>query len=133
MASDPPAAAGLTPPEPTGDDRRQHPRRPFVRPCKIQRTGEVRFSVGETTNISAGGALIRVAGADRVRVGDRLRVAVAWASAGVVQSGSLLPAKVVRVVPIDFHHQAVAVQYDRPVSASAPTGLTAERPAAIAA
>ncbi|RMH24901.1 MAG: PilZ domain-containing protein [Planctomycetota bacterium] len=118
---------------PTGADRRRHPRRPFVRPCKVQRAGEVRAGAGETTNISAGGALIRVAGADRLRAGERVRVAVAWDAQGVVTTGSLLPARVVRVVPIDFHHQAVAVQYDRPLAESAPTAASADRPAAIAA
>ncbi len=112
----------------TGRDRRIFPRRSFVRPCKVQRTGDVRFEAGETTNISASGALIRVAGRQPIRPGERLRVGVAWESNGVLESGSLLPARVVRVVPIDFHHQAVAIQYDRPLAEQAPLAMqTVER------
>lgn len=107
----------------SGRDRRLHPRREFVRLCKVQRTGDVRFEPGETTNISAGGALIRVAGLQPMRPGQRIRVGVAWESKGVLESGSLLPARVVRVVPIDHHHQAVAIQYDRPMSEQAPLTL----------
>lgn len=102
----------------TGQDRRVHPRREFVRPCKVQRTGEVRFEAGETTNVSAGGALLKVDRRQTVRPGERIRVGVAWDSAGVLLSGSLLPARVVRVSMIDHHHQAVAVQFDEPLALS---------------
>lgn len=101
--------------ETASQDRRRTPRHTFVRPCKMQRLGEVRYEPGETTNISSGGALLRVPTRHPIRAGERIRVGVAWESAGVIQSGSLLPARVVRVIPIDFHHVAVAVEYDRPV------------------
>jgi len=116
-------AAAPDPTDSTGRDRRVFPRRSFVRPCKVQRTGDVRFEAGETTNISAGGALIKVAGRQPIHPGERLRVGVAWETKGVLESGSLLPARVVRVVPIDFHHQAVAVQYDRPLTEQAPLSM----------
>lgn len=111
--------------EPTGRDRRRHARLGFVRACKVQRTGEVRYEVGQTTNISASGALVRVAGAQPVRIGERLRVGVAWEAAGVLESGSMIPARVVRVIPIDFNHQAVAVEYDRPLADAAPLAAAA--------
>lgn len=121
--SKPAAATQASQPDSTGRDRRVFPRRSFVRPCKVQRTGDVRFEAGETTNISAGGALIKVAGRQPIRPGERLRVGVAWETKGVLESGSLLPARVVRVVPIDFHHQAVAIQYDRPLAEQAPLSM----------
>lgn len=99
-------------------ERRRHPRRDFIRPCKVQRAGEIKFEAGQTSNISTSGALLRVALKHSIRPGEMLRVGVAWESAGVLESGSLLPARVVRVVPIDFHHQAVAVEYDRPAMAA---------------
>lgn len=109
----------------TGRDRRRHARLGFVRACKVQRAGEVRYEVGQTTNISASGALVRVAGAQPVRIGERLRVGVAWEAAGVLESGSMIPARVVRVIPIDFNHQAVAVEYDRPLAGEAPISVAA--------
>jgi|GEM_PF-1604351 len=116
----PPTDTNASTTDSTGRDRRRFARHGFVRPCKVQRIGGVQFEPGETTNISAGGALIRIAGRRAMGAGEQIRVGVAWESAGVLTSGSLLPARVVRVVAIDHHHQAVAVQYERPISDATP-------------
>jgi PilZ domain len=101
------------------DDRRRHTRNDFVRPCKVQRSGHVRYEAGQTSNISTSGALLRIAREPAIRTGETIRVGVAWESGGVLASGSLLPARVVRVIPIDFHHQAVAVEYCQPAASAA--------------
>lgn len=106
------------------NDRRRHARRDYVRPCKVQRSGHVRYEAGQTTNISTSGALLCIDREPAIRAGETIRVGVAWESAGVLESGSLLPARVVRVIPIDFHHQAVAVEYCRQAS-SAPQQVAA--------
>lgn len=101
------------------DDRRRHARNNYVRPCKVQRSGHVRYEAGQTTNISTSGALLRISCEPAIRAGETIRVGVAWESAGVLAAGSLLPARVVRVIPIDFHHQAVAIEYCQQASSAA--------------
>jgi len=100
-------------PTPFSFDRRQHPRRDAVHSCKILQTESPRPSPAQTTNLSAGGALVRVDRARPIRAGERIRVAVETETGPIVSERGMIPARVVRVTPIDAHHQAVAVQYDR--------------------
>jgi hypothetical protein len=104
---------------PAFSDRRTHPRRVISRPCKVLDRRTAVYSPGQTADLSAGGALIRV---DRVRPfgpGDEVELLVAWGDGAVVSSDSKVRAVVRRVTPIDHHHQALAVQF---AEASAQTG-----------
>lgn len=95
-------------------DRRRHPRRDAVHSCKLLQAESPRPSPAQTSNISAGGALVRLERSRPVRPGERVRVAVETETGPIVSERGMAPARVVRVVPIDAHHQAVALEYERP-------------------
>lgn len=99
---------------PRDEDRRQHERKIVVSQCKIRDRRGLLFSPGQTSNVSEGGALVRV---DRVRpfdVGDQIQFVMAPGEAGVLKSSMLVDAVVRRVIPIDYHHQALALQFVEP-------------------
>ncbi len=109
-----PAAADV----PVGAERRRHHRTTTTRPAKVFMPGALRYAGSETSDISAGGALLRVDRARTICEGDRVDVAVASSGqpVAVLESKHMIPARVVRVIPIDHFHQAVAIEYDAPVT-----------------
>lgn len=97
-----------------GAERRRSERHAMVRPCKVRDRRSLLFSPGQTSDLSDEGALLRLEGFRPFAQGDEVELLVAWAHEGVLSSDSLVQAKVVRVIPIDFHHQAVAIQFGAP-------------------
>ena len=94
-------------------ERRRHQRHSTVRACKIRDRRTLLFAPGRTSDLSVSGALLRV---DRVRPfapGDEIDVVVAWDNGAIVTGDSMIRATVRRVVPMDYHHQAVAVQFEQ--------------------
>ncbi|TVQ61208.1 MAG: PilZ domain-containing protein [Phycisphaerales bacterium] len=99
----------------TLDERRAHPRIPCARPAKVFLPATLRFAAAETADVSDGGALVRIDADRLVRVGERIEVAIVQPGApgsGLIESKSMRPARVVRVTPMDYFHQAVALAYD---------------------
>lgn len=117
VSSPEPAAAD----EPVGEERRRHHRITTTRPAKVFLPGALRYAASETTDISSGGALLRVDRARAMCKGDRVDVAVVSPGqpAAVLESKSMIPARVVRVTPIDHFHQAVAIEFETPVPLAA--------------
>lgn len=103
--------------QPGPSDRRQHPRRSVVRPCKVRDRRTLLFSAGLTSDVSEGGALIRIDRARPLGAGDELDVVVAWSGAGVIASDSMLRGRVTRVMTLDERHQAVALEFLAPATA----------------
>lgn len=98
-------------------ERRRHTRFSVVRSCKVRDRRTLLFSAGKTSDLSESGALIRV---DRTRPfaeGDVLELVISWNGERVLSSEGLLRATVRRVTPIDYHHQAVAVEFEQSMSA----------------
>jgi len=91
-----------------------------VRACKVRDRRTLLFSAGKTSDISVGGAMLRVDRARAFAPGDELDVAIAWGNDAVLTGDSLVRATVRRVMPIDHHHQAVAVQFDDSVEERRP-------------
>jgi len=100
------------------EDRRRHERTILVRACKVKTTDAARFLPASTTDVSAGGALIQV-GRDRpFKEGERIQVGVDWGRTPILSAEALVPARVVRVVPMDRHQQAIGIAFDRPLDES---------------
>jgi len=99
-------------------DRRRHERRREVRPAKVRDRRMLLFSGGETCDISEGGMLLRVERARAFAQGDELDVVVAWGNDALVRGEAMTRARVRRVTPIDHHHQALALEFERPASAA---------------
>lgn len=99
-------------------ERRRHPRVPANCAAKMFFPSSLHFGVGCTTDVSAGGALVRVERSRSLRPGDRVEVAIASGrgASGVVRAEDLWPGEVVRVIPIDCHEQAIAVRFDQPTA-----------------
>ncbi|HVZ94301.1 MAG TPA: PilZ domain-containing protein [Phycisphaerales bacterium] len=92
-------------------ERRKHTRTPLVRDCRVRDHRMIGYAAGKTSDISPGGALIQV---DRTRAfgaGDELEVAVAWDHVAVLSSERTVRAVVRRVMPIDYHSQALAIEF----------------------
>ena len=93
-------------------DRRACDRVDAVIRCKAHCLRLGRYIAGVTTNVSEAGLLLRIERAPAIAPGDELRIGVAQSgSDALLDSASLRPARVVRVTPIDHHHQAIAVAY----------------------
>lgn len=97
-------------------ERRRHERCPMIKPCKVRDRRGLLFSPGHTTNLSISGALINIDRARPFAKGDELDLVIAPPSGTVVASSSMVRAVVRRITPIDFHHQAVAVEFEHPQS-----------------
>lgn len=94
-------------------ERRRAPRSMVVKHCKVFHRRLARFVGGETSNVSNTGLLLRIDRARPVMVGDEVQVAVAWDQRiQMLPSHSLRSGRVVRVTPIDHHHQAIAVAFE---------------------
>ena len=79
-------------------NRRAHQRLRVARPCKLYVPKTRRYLPGSTRNVSAGGALLRVAAHPAVAAGDRLWVGIALKrSQGILMSNQMLKATVVRL------------------------------------
>jgi c-di-GMP-binding flagellar brake protein YcgR len=103
---------------PPPNDRRRSPRTLFVRPCKVRAIGRTGFSPAETTDLSAGGALIRVDRNRHLKVDDWIDVAVAWDRQPLLASDDAIRARIRRVVPIDHHSQAIGVEFHQAMETS---------------
>lgn len=104
----------------SGSERRRHPRVRAVRPAKVFLRSALRYSGGETADVSESGALLRIESARPIRAGDRVDVAVVRDGSGdsVVESKGMRAARVVRVSPLDRFFQSIAVEFEAPVTLS---------------
>ncbi len=103
------------------DERRRWPRLSTTRPAKVFLPSALRYAASETTDISAGGALLRVDRARALAAGDRIDIAVVSPGqvAAVLETKNMIPARVVRVTAIDHYHQAVAIEFESPLPIAA--------------
>ena len=92
-------------------DRRRHDRLDTIRGCKVRSVARPGFAPAQTTNLSLGGALLRVPGDRPFAPGDEVELALPVEGQTLVRSDELIRARVRRVVPIDHHHQALGLQF----------------------
>ncbi len=104
-------------------ERRRHERNIVVRPCKVRDRRNLLFSPGQTHDVSESGALLKVDSARSFAPGDEVEVAVAWNHDAVLMSEGLVKARVRRVFPIDYHHQAIALEFERTDTVASTGGL----------
>ncbi len=95
-------------------EQRRHARLPMVRPCKVRDRRTLVYSAGQTSDISVGGALIRVDRARPFGAGDEIDLVVGWSPGVVLSADSVVRGTVRRVTPIDFNHQAIAIEFAEP-------------------
>jgi hypothetical protein len=108
--------------DPIIGDRRRHPRFPGAHATKVFLPRSLRFAGAETSDLSAGGALLRVDRSRALKAGDEVELAIAHAEEAVAAAALMRRARVVRVIPMDHYHQAVAVEFavpDAPATAAA--------------
>lgn len=106
-------------------DRRRSPRRVAVRPVKVFLSEKARYTPAVSSNVSDGGALLRLDRERAIRIGDRVSIAIDWGRSGLIPHQSMKEARVLRVIPIDCHHQAVAVRYDEAAEPAMPAAQAA--------
>lgn len=93
-------------------DRRRHPRRVVVRPCKVFRPLTQRYVAAHTRDASRGGVSLEIDAARPLSVGERVGVGIAWSDTAVIAHVSLAEGVVVRTEEIGPDRQRVAVRYD---------------------
>ena len=96
-------------------DRRRHDRLWTVRGCRVRAVSRVRAETAETANVSESGALIRIGSTGTFGLGDEVEVVVAWDGEGLVRAEQAVRGVIRRIVPMDFHHQAIAVEFQAAV------------------
>ncbi len=101
-------------PEDHAQDRRRFARHAVVRPCKIVDARSLRPSAaGSTTDVSEGGSLVSVQRDRMFSPGDQVEIGIAWSRNPLIASEEMVQARVVRVLPIDHHHQALALEFEQ--------------------
>lgn len=96
---------------PIATDRRNHTRTQVQRPCKVYCPATHRYLAGETCDLSATGALVRVDSPRPLAVGEEIKVVVAWDRKAVLPAHAMMTGKVVRIAASIGQHQAVAVRF----------------------
>lgn len=92
-------------------DRRAHPRLQTQRPVKVYHPLSRGYSLGETIDLSSGGAMLMVNTGRRLLPGDEIDVAIVWDRRAVIPRTELVPVTVVRVAARSDERQAVAVRF----------------------
>lgn len=92
-------------------ERRRHDREPVVKPCKVRDRRGLLFCAGVTTDYCPGGVLMKIDSSRCFSPGDEVDFAAAWDQTAVIPTSGLVRGTVRRVLPIDHHHQAIAIQF----------------------
>lgn len=107
-------------------DRRLYPRTRASRGSKIFHRAGLAYAPGETTDLSEGGALLKVHSSRRFELGDIVDVVVEpKVETGVIRTRSLIEAMVVRTAPLGDEKQYIAVRFARPRAEYGPERLAA--------
>jgi hypothetical protein len=92
-------------------ERRREARMPLARPMKLRCVETGRYLAGQTSNLSASGALLEVRHPSLLVPGQRLQIGIAWGRGlAVIDSDQLAEATVVRSLALGSA-QRVAVQF----------------------
>lgn len=94
-------------------DRRRRSRDPIQVECKVLRPDATRYVEAVTVDISDTGALLLVDAGTRLRVGERVELAIAWDGEPLVVADRTLAGAVVRAGGADLRLQPAAVEFDR--------------------
>jgi hypothetical protein len=101
----------VEPKPPKLSNRRSSPREPVTRPCKMLHIPSRRYAQARTCNVSAGGALIELDMPRQLMPGEEVDLVIAWRPAGVLDSGQMVRAKVIRSSTGDSGRQMVALEF----------------------
>ena len=101
----------------TPEDRRQHPRAPIVRTCKVRPVGALRFDGGTTRDASWGGVAVTVHTARRFTQGDKVELIIAWEGESVATAPATT-ARVSRVIETARGEQSLALDFMREEAAT---------------
>lgn len=105
-----------------GAERRGSERITLIKPAKIFDRRADKYFPARTTNISEGGVLLTVNRSMPIHTGDELAVGLSKEEfPAVLAERDFRAARVVRVIPIDQHAQAVALAFIRPDEGQQPT------------
>jgi PilZ domain-containing protein len=106
-------------------ERRRAARVPKILDAKVFCPLQGRFLPAQTSNVSDSGLLLWVDRSRTIDIGEEIDVAVAESpESTVVSRTGMRRARVVRVVPLDFHTQAIAVAYGVPQTIADQAGLS---------
>lgn len=97
-------------------DRRRAPRFDAVIGCKIREPGRLAFDPAESLNISRTGILLRRRAVAPLAEGDRVQVAIALRSRGLIGSAELVDAVVRRAGPLLNGEQRIAAAFEAEVA-----------------
>ena len=92
-------------------ERRRHPRIPIERACKVYHRPSRTYLAASTSDLSEGGAMIRVDNPRVLNPGDEIDVLVAWTKAPVLQKTRAITGSIIRVPGSFAKHQFIAVKF----------------------
>lgn len=82
-------------------DRREAPRVSITRPCKIYRPRNQKYYAGMTSDLSSGGACIRISHPVECEVGEKIFLGIAQKRRqALLRSHEMMAAEIVRILPI---------------------------------
>lgn len=95
---------------PAIDERRQHYRVPIAKPCKVFHPATRRYLPGRTTDVSAGGALLRVNAPRPLVPGDEIEMYIAWNNRSLLTTSEQMRGRVTRTL-FDGNEQIIAIEF----------------------
>ncbi len=97
----------------TEGERRQYPRIPLERPCKIHDPRTGKYHSGVTRDLSTHGLLIELPHLTSLQVGDRIHVGIAMKRRqALLQAANMINATVVRVMLTTDDRALLGVKFD---------------------
>lgn len=101
----------VEPKAPRLSERRADLRQPVARPCKLFHGPSRRYAAAKTCNLSSTGALLEVDMARQLMPGEEVELVIAWRPVGVLDSGQMVRARVIRAATGDSGRQMVALEF----------------------
>jgi len=98
----------------TTPNRRRYERTDAEIACKCRRSAHTLFALAQTIDLSPGGAALEITSPRPTQIGDRLALAFNSPICPILNASKMIGATVVRVDPVDYNHQHVAVEFDAP-------------------
>lgn len=93
----------------TTDERRAHPRRELIRPCKVRLGRSGKYVAGHTVDVSSGGTMLVLDRRSNLSPGDEIEIGIAWDNTGLIRADEMTSGRIVRVAARTDDTEAVGV------------------------
>ncbi len=93
-------------------DRRESPRVSLTRPCKVYRPRSQKYHAGITSDLSSGGACIRLSQPIEYEIGEKLYLGIAQKRRqALLRSHDMVATEITRILPISTQETVLGLRF----------------------